>query len=48
MDCIQKVAVLLARVRHCVPRYMFQRLQTTTVKVRAATVGQISAVHEFC
>jgi len=38
MDCIQKIAVLLARVRHCLPRYMFQRLQTTTVKVCAALV----------
>jgi len=40
MDCIQKIAVLLARVRHCLPRYMFQRLQTTTVKVSADALPQ--------
>ena len=41
MDCIQKIAVLLARVRHCLPRFLFQRLQTTTVKVTAAHVTQM-------
>jgi len=37
MDCIQKIAVLLARARHCLPRYIFQRLQNTTVKVHEHT-----------
>jgi integrator complex subunit 7 len=33
ISCIQQVAVLLARVRHRLPRYMFQRLQTTAIKL---------------
>lgn len=33
IDCIEKTALLVGRWRQCLPRFMFQRLQTTDIKL---------------